>query len=117
MEISVGLNIWLQAKEETVFCHGRALLLQGIKEQGSLRQAAKNLRMSYRAAWGKITKTQEILGFELITLTRSRPRRYGLTRRGQEVLSAYWSWRRRIDKLTALESEEFISLFKSLPQQ
>ncbi len=110
-EISVGLNIWLQSGEETVFCQGRALLLEKIKEHGSLRQAAKSLKMSYRAAWGKLKQTQDVLGYELIALTSSRPQRYRLTRRGQEILEAYWSWRKRVEEQAAGEAEDLFRLF------
>ncbi len=113
--VDVGLNIWIDVKNETVFCQGRALLLERIREHGSLRKAAKSLGMSYRAAWGKLKQTQEILGCELVTLSSSRPKCYKLTDEGEKILIQYFSWRQRVENLAAAESfqlkshlEEFI---------
>ncbi len=107
-----GLNLWLEIDRDAVFCQGRALLLHRIKENGSLRQAAKSLGMSYRAAWGKLKKTQDILGYELVILTGSRPRRYELTRQGDEFLSAYNAWLEKVRRYAALEADEFDLFFR-----
>jgi len=106
-----GLNIWLHSKGETVFCQGRAMLLEGIKEHGSLRQSAKSLGMSYRAAWGKLKKTQDILGFELVVLTKSRPQHYELTPRGEEILAAFKAWNKRVRDYADRESGALAGLF------
>jgi len=112
-EARVGLNIWLRSGDETVFCQGRALLLEKIQEHGSLRQAAKSLKMSYRAAWGKLKQTQEVLGCDLITLTSSRPQRYKLTEHGEKILKAYLSWREDVEKYAVLEAADLSRLFES----
>jgi molybdate transport system regulatory protein len=109
----VGLNIWLKSGDETVFCQGRALLLERIREHGSLRQAAKSLKMSYRAAWGKLKQTHDVLGRDLIILTSSRPQRYELTELGQNILNAYHSWREKVESCAASEASELSRLFES----
>lgn len=110
--LDVGLNIWLEIGDETVFCQGRALLLEKIREHGSLRQAAKSLRMSYRAAWGKLKQTQEILGCDLITLTSSRPKSYKLTPKGEEILEKYFLWRKGVERFAASEAASLNSYFQ-----
>lgn len=109
----IGLNIWLKSGEETVFCQGRALLLERIREHGSLRQAAKSLKMSYRAAWGKLKQTHDVLGRDLIILTSSRPQRYELTELGQNILDAYHDWREKVEDCAVLEVSELYRLFES----
>ena len=106
----VGLNIWLKSGDETIFCQGRALLLERIREHGSLRQAAKSINMSYRAAWGKLKQTQEILGCDLITLTGSRPQRYALTEHGRDILEAFESWRENVEKYAASEARTLMRI-------
>ncbi len=106
-----GLSVWLHTDGETIFCQGRALLLEGIKEHGSLRQAAKGLGMSYRAAWGKLKKTQDILGIDLVVLTDSRPRHYELTSRGEEILAGFNAWRKSVQDFAAREAGELAHLF------
>lgn len=112
--LNVGLNLWLEIGDETVFCQGRALLLERIKEYGSLRQAAKSLKMSYRAAWGKLKQTQEVLGCELITLTSSRPKSYKLTADGEQILTQYCLWQKKIKKLASSEAVQLESLLQEL---
>ena len=48
----IGLNLWLETTEGVLFGMGRAELLDKIEECGSLKKAAEEMGMSYRAAWG-----------------------------------------------------------------
>jgi molybdate transport system regulatory protein len=41
-------------------------ILEAIKRCGSINAAAKDLKMSYRAVWGKIQATEESLGEPLL---------------------------------------------------
>ncbi len=59
-------KIWIEIDGEVVFGGGRMALFEAIDRYGSIRQAALNLGMSYRAAWGKIKATEQRLGFELV---------------------------------------------------
>ena len=60
------LHLWLETEKGLLFGPGHAELLECIERLGSLRKAADDLGMSYRAAWGKIKRTEEALGFKLI---------------------------------------------------
>lgn len=59
-------KIWIEIEGEVVFGGGRMALFEAIEQYGSIRQAATNLGMSYRAAWGKIKATEERLGIKLV---------------------------------------------------
>ncbi len=59
-------KIWLERNKQVVFGGGRLALFQAIEECGSINKAASKLGMSYRAAWGKITATEEHLGIKLV---------------------------------------------------
>ncbi len=117
IKYDAGLSVWLHKDGETIFCQGRALLLEGIKEHGSLRQAAKSLGMSYRAAWGKLKTTQDLLGIDLVVLTGSRPRRYELTARGEEILAGFNAWRKRVQEYAAREAGELADLLDTQPSK
>jgi molybdate transport system regulatory protein len=56
MEYEFDLNgrIWLEIKGEKVLGHGRVELLERIDSSGSIRQAAMQMKMSYRQAWEMI---------------------------------------------------------------
>ncbi|MFA6084576.1 winged helix-turn-helix domain-containing protein [Mucilaginibacter sp.] len=44
-------RIWLANGDDKVLGHGRVELLERIKESGSIRQAALQMKMSYKQAW------------------------------------------------------------------
>lgn len=64
----VKSKIWIEdEKGAPVFGSGRVRILIAIDRHGSLLAAAKELRMSYRAAWGKIRATEKRLQKPLLT--------------------------------------------------
>lgn|GEM_PF-236546 len=44
-------RIWIARGEETFLGYGRVVLLERIREYGSISQAARSMEMSYRHAW------------------------------------------------------------------
>lgn len=67
---------------------GRRELLLMIAEMGSLRQAAKHLGMSYRSAWGKLRRTEYLLGWKLVE-KRGNSMRLVLTPKAVDLLRRY----------------------------
>jgi molybdate transport system regulatory protein len=47
-------RIWIEIDGEKVLGHGRVELLERIKNSGSIRQAALQMKMSYKQAWDLI---------------------------------------------------------------
>ena len=67
---SIRSKIWFQdSSGEVIFGLGRLKILEAIQRHGSIQAAAKELKMSYRAMWGRITATENRMG--RILLTRS----------------------------------------------
>jgi len=97
-EPTVRLHIWLEAGEDMFFGSGRALLLSKIDEHGSLRKAAEDLGMSYRAAWGKIKQTEHVLGVRLIEQKGCKKGGYCLTREGKFLRERYFLWFREVER-------------------
>lgn len=61
--MKVNVRVWLENEEGTyVIGDGSFKLLKEIEQTGSLKEAAENLGMSYRYAWGKIKKMEDRLG-------------------------------------------------------
>ncbi len=104
----VRLHLWLETPEGLVFGVGRALLLKKVEEHGSLRKAAKELGMSYRAAWGKIKKTEEIIGDRLVVQSGSRRGGYELTELGRRLLEGFESWYSEIESYAISRAPEFL---------
>ncbi|MTI80272.1 MAG: LysR family transcriptional regulator [Firmicutes bacterium] len=55
---NVGYKVWLEW-DGSVFGEGLFKLLQLIQQTGSISAAAREMSMSYRAAWGKIKKAEK----------------------------------------------------------
>ena len=62
--------MWLETDEGYVFGPGVYNLLKTIKKTGTLKEASKELGMSYRYAWGLIKKAEMKLGQSLIEATK-----------------------------------------------
>ncbi len=62
----VRLHLWLEDDEGVLFGIGKAQLLAGIERHGSLNKAAREMGMSYRAAWGKIKQAEQAMGLQLV---------------------------------------------------
>ena len=52
--LQIRAKAWITAGEETFLAHGRVLLLEKIRELGSISAAARSIKMSYRRAWWHI---------------------------------------------------------------
>jgi molybdate transport system regulatory protein len=61
-------KVWLERDGRVIFGPGRDGLLKAIDEHHSLSAAAKKLKMSYRAAWGRLKASEERLGIKLVEL-------------------------------------------------
>jgi molybdate transport system regulatory protein len=66
-KVRVRSKVWLEDRQgRIIFGLGRMRILWAIHKCGSLNAAAKDLKMSYRAVWGKIKVTEEALGQPLL---------------------------------------------------
>jgi len=72
---------------EMVMGEGRKRILETIEETGSINQAAKRLKMSYKGVWSKIKATESHLNIRLV---RAEGRRGSyVTEEGKKLLKKY----------------------------
>ncbi len=65
--VLVKSKVWLEDSEgRIIFGLGRMRILKAIDKCGSLNAASKELKMSYRAVWGKIKVTEDAIGKPLL---------------------------------------------------
>lgn len=64
--MDIRFKIWLERDGKVIFGRGREEIFRAIEECRSLQAAAKKLKMSYRAAWGRIKASEERLGIPLV---------------------------------------------------
>ncbi|MEF8833014.1 MAG: NUDIX domain-containing protein [Candidatus Thermoplasmatota archaeon] len=81
----------LKKEGKFVLGEGREQLLELIDEKGSISEAAKEMNMSYRHAWGKVKKIEEAIGKEVVKSQRGGDKNRGsiLTPAGKKLLSDY----------------------------
>ncbi len=103
---TIRLHLWLEGGEGVFFGYGRLLLLDKIEQCGSLKKASEAMGMSYRAAWGKIKQTEQVLGFQLIERVGSRRSGYRLTGAGRLVRDKYFEWFRKVESDARARADE-----------
>jgi molybdate transport repressor ModE-like protein len=65
-----AFKLWLETEEGYVFGPGVFSLLNKIEETGTLKEAARELGMSYRYAWGLVRRAEDTLGEPLISASK-----------------------------------------------
>lgn len=88
----VRLRLWLETGDGMFFGTGRGMLLESVDRFGSLKKAAEHLGMSYRAAWGKVRKTEKVLGVKLIEQADGRKGGHVLTPAGRLLMDKFREW-------------------------
>lgn len=92
------IRVWITFGERLKFGDGRARLLELIDERGSLRQAAAELQMSYRNAWGYLRELESAAGFAFVERAPAGPRSgMRLTDHGRRFLERYRTFRAGLD--------------------
>lgn len=109
--MKVKIKLWMEQDGSVAFAEGRRMLLEAVDRLGSLNAAAKELGMSYRAAWGKIKATEEALGLKLLDVTTGGKGGGGakLTHEARELVSSYSKYAK---KMSSIAEKEFKLIFK-----
>jgi 8-oxo-dGTP diphosphatase len=92
MRYHIGVKCRLDAPDgRPILGEGRAELLELVDELGSLSEAARQMGMSYRYAWGVVRKMTDAAGEPVVESTRggSEGGRTVLTPAGRELMDAF----------------------------
>lgn len=97
------LRVWVVFGNQLKFGDGRARLLELIDERGSLRQAAAELDMSYRNAWGYLQQLEKAARFKVVARAPDGTLRSGmrLTAAGRAFLTRYRTFQRTLERVAA----------------
>ncbi len=109
--MKMKFKIWMEQDGSVAFAEGRRMLLESVNHLGSLNAAAKELGMSYRAAWGKIKATEKALGLKLLDVTTGGKGGGGakLTREARELVTSYNKY---VQKMSLIAEKEFNNIFR-----
>lgn len=99
---------WIVDEDNNIIIgKGRAEILENIEKTGSINQAAKMMKMSYKAAWSKIKATEQHLQAQIVHADRKEGSR--LSREGKALLKNY---KRLKNQCMAADDKIFSSIFK-----
>lgn len=100
-------KIWIVDEDgKVVFGEGRYRILEAVSRLQSLQGAAQELKMSYRAVWGRIKASEERIGQQLV---RREGRGSALTPFARKLMSQYEKLQARIHH----ESDEVFEILIS----
>lgn len=96
---------------------GKADILEGIRETGSIAAAGRRMGMSYKRAWLLVETMNQLFREPLVATERGGPSHGGarLTATGEQVLSIYRRMERRTAKAVGPEMEALRALLADLP--
>lgn len=107
-------RIWLEGSAGTFLGHGRVVLLERIKEHGSISQAARSMEMSYKHAWDLLDSMNRQAGCSLVETSRGGKGGGGatLTPAGEKAIAVFWRYHDRFQDFMqgmSAELEEMLS--------
>lgn len=86
-------RIWIEGPEGTFLGYGRVVLLERIREHGSISAAARSMEMSYRHAWELVDSMNR--QSQTPVVIKSTGGRGGggalLTEAGNQAIETFWS--------------------------
>ena len=88
VEIKLKSSHWIVNENDNIILgEGRMEILEHVENTGSINQAAKMMKMSYKAVWSKIKYTEKHLNAKIVHSDRKTGSR--LTREGKTLLEKY----------------------------
>ena len=85
-------RLWVERNGEIFLSWGRVVLLERIKEQGSIAAAARSLGMAYSHAWTLVAAMNRLAGEELVerTFGGRQGGKAWLTPAGEAAVKEFW---------------------------
>lgn len=101
-------RVWIEGPEGTLLGYGRVVLLERIREHGSISAAARSMEMSYRHAW-KLVDSMNRQGHTAMVEKSTGGRGGGgacLTEAGERAIETFWSVYRDFKAFLASRSQQ-----------
>jgi molybdate transport system regulatory protein len=91
-DVRIKGRLWLEKDGETFLSWGRVVLLEGIRENGSIAAAARSMNMAYSHAWSLVANMNRLAGQELVgrTFGGRQGGRAWLTPAGEAAIAQFW---------------------------
>jgi len=106
--LKVNGSLWLEADGKHFFGPGPVELLEGIAETGSISEAAKKMRMSYKKAW-ELVNTLNEQALNPLVIPRTGGEKGGgstITDEARQLITYHRELRQRFADFLAAETEK-----------
>ncbi|MFZ5758297.1 MAG: winged helix-turn-helix domain-containing protein [Thermodesulfobacteriota bacterium] len=96
-------RVWVEKDGETFIGFGRIVLLEKIREHGSISRAAQAMQMSYRHAWKLVDSMNRHAGAPLVVASKGGSGGGGtlITAEGERMIARFAELRCRLDRFLA----------------
>lgn len=94
-------RLWLEGPEGTFLGYGRVVLLERIRESGSIAEAARSMEMSYKHAWDLLGSMNRQAGCKLVETSRGGKSGGGarLTPTGERAIVVFRDYHARMQEV------------------
>ncbi|MDR1855979.1 MAG: LysR family transcriptional regulator [Desulfovibrio sp.] len=101
--MGLSIKLFVEKDGKYILGTGRIGLLKSIPQLGSLRQAAQQLGMSYRWAWGRLNTAETELGIPLLSrnVNTGKNRSMSLTPEGEAIVKWFEETEREVNECLA----------------
>ena len=101
-------RVWIKGPEGTFIGYGRVVLLERIREQGSISAAARSMEMSYRHAWKLVESMNRQRRSPVVEKTTGGRGGGGavLTEAGERAIECFWAVHREFREFLAERSRQ-----------
>ena len=102
-------HVWIEGREGTFLGYGRVVLLERIKQYGSISVAARSMSMSYRHAWELVYSMNSQSRVPLVETTTGGKGGGGarLTEAGEKAIEFYHGFNKRFKEFLNQEPASF----------
>ncbi|MFA5322492.1 MAG: LysR family transcriptional regulator [Smithella sp.] len=110
--MEIKYKIWIEEDGKVIFGRGRDEILKSIEEQHSLNAAAKELGMSYRAAWGRLKASEERMEKKLVE-TSIKEKSLHLTSQARTIIERFEQLERDVENILQTAEQDFKKLLNN----
>lgn len=110
----VQFKLWVEEDGKVLFGGGRLELLKAVVNSGSLAAAARQMNMSYRAAWGRLRASEKRLGFPLVERSDTGRREVQLTPQGSSMLAQFEEFEKQAEEFVAKAQKHWSKVVSDL---
>ena len=110
--MEIKYKIWIEEKGKVIVGRGRDNILKAVEKQHSLNAAAKELGMSYRAAWGRLKASEERMDKKLVN-SGVREKSLQITPQARAIIERFEKLEQDVENLLHTADQDFKKLFKN----